>query len=158
MGITGTWEGFVSDPAYIFNYGTWGNVSSTGFSNVYQSGQELIANKSSNGYVLPSNSHKSNFAVDVSSYKYININTYIDFTTSNKLIHAYLSVSLSDTSSNYLTYYTYTFSLNTYTICKIDVSAINQRIFILLSFARVQSNVLGYVNGAKINQIYLSKS
>ncbi len=86
FGIIGSWEGFVTSPLYIYNNGTWGGVqtpdltATTGYTGIeysYYAGYQKVAkientnsNSGSWGNLILA---RTNSAVDLSAYKYVNV-------------------------------------------------------------------------------------
>lgn len=158
MGITGTWEGFVSDPAYIFNYGTWGNVSPTGFSNMYESGGELIANTTDGVIIYYRTNNKSNFTIDVSNYNYLKVNVVT--ISNNSKLSAYTTINVYNSSDTIVASAseTRTVSQSAWRTISCDVSNIYQKVYLKVTFMATKNNSVSFAKTGKINQIYLSKS
>ena len=86
FGVEGEWEGFVTSPLYIYNNGAWGGVqtpgltATTGYTGIeygYYTGYQKVAkiqntnsNSGSWGNLILA---RTNSAVDLSAYKYVNV-------------------------------------------------------------------------------------
>lgn len=77
MGITGTWEGYVTTPLYLFNNGAWSNVQTTGITHMAGDGFEkesdgcLLVYLS--GYGNKKTLGRLNSSVSLTNYKYLNV-------------------------------------------------------------------------------------
>lgn len=81
MGITGSWEGYVKSPLYLYNKGTWSGLQTTGMTavnlgvDVYlQEKDGSIGFASRNRPDSPSSNARLNQTFNLSSYKYIKVN------------------------------------------------------------------------------------
>ena len=88
FGVTGTWEGYISSPLYLFNNGTWSNLQTTGMTNATVSGNFLQLNRKSYG--------RLNQLIDLTVYNYLKI----EATVPNATTHGYyFQVGISTSSS-----------------------------------------------------------
>lgn len=81
MGITGSWEGYVKSPLYLYNKGTWSGLQTTGMTAVnlgagvyLQEKDGSIGFASRNRPDSPSSNARLNQTFNLSSYKYIKVN------------------------------------------------------------------------------------
>lgn len=99
MGITGTWEGYVTSPLYLYNKGTWNGLQTTGLTEINGEGSSRLDNDFSQsiGFYARSNfdekvNARFNQKVDLTNYKYLKVHA-ID------IKNGYLMIGISDNAS-----------------------------------------------------------
>ena len=72
FGVTGTFEGYVSDTLYFYNSGTWSNLSSTGVTKTTSGGSIVVSNNYiALQYTGESAMCRTNQTVDLTNYNYL---------------------------------------------------------------------------------------
>ena len=134
LGITGTYEGYISDTLYFFNNGTWSNLTTTGVNN---------ATVSRNYIKLPNGTKgRFNQSVNMTNYKYLKLKGYD--TCNNAKSYFTLSVDTSADASSYAASISNYSSANNGTVTIIlDISSISGNYYIYI-------RSYGYLNGSKI--------
>lgn len=118
MGITGSWEGYVKSPLYLYNKGTWSGLQTTGMTAVnlgagvyLQEKDGSIGFASRNRPDSPSSNARLNQTFNLSSYKYIKVNASSGYdnyaligvsTSGNAGIGQYVASAKSTTGSGYI--------------------------------------------------------
>lgn len=99
MGITGTWEGYVTSPLYLYNKGMWNGLQTTGLTEINGEGSSRLDNDFSQsiGFYARSNfdekvNARFNQKVDLTNYKYLKVHA-ID------IENGYLMIGISDNAS-----------------------------------------------------------
>lgn len=99
MGITGTWEGYVTSPLYLYNKGMWNGLQTTGLTEINGEGSSRLDNDFSQsiGFYARSNfdekvNARFNQKVDLTNYKYLKVHA-ID------IKNGYLMIGISDNAS-----------------------------------------------------------
>lgn len=177
MGITGSFEGYVSSPLYLFNNGSWGGgqtqasvTKKYGEWNV--SGGTLnictYGNYHKSGYIL----FRFNNIVDLANYNYIKLSfrrmAHSEYWLHNEPVvqgcECFIGVSTDpnitviNETSGYLTYIRgiQSTSASTFNQAVLNVSSINSKCYIYFAIHGNGSMSDSYEFGGKINQIFLS--
>lgn len=176
MGITGTWEGYVSDTLYFFNNGTWSNLSTTGItyigtkqmingggylssSNVYVSGSNMVitgtSDGSDNNFVYVAG--RLNQTVNLTNYNYLKFKYNSNSVGTNTPIYnAYVYIS---TDSKTVNGYLDGADMSNTGIGILDISSItgNYYIYIGATF-EINYRKPGSASYVYLTQLFLSKS
>lgn len=181
MGITGTWEGYVSNPLYLFNNGTWGGLQTTGityffFDNdrVADVGRAYISNNQIRFEASPNGDNNGNVTVyarfnqliNLTNYKYIKFNVSSINPAQNLNIYyltlGYSNMAQANTNTSYSSDYIVLIGkvqIKTTGIGILDISTISGSyyIYILCDFymSYRYPSALSYAN---VSQIFLSMS
>lgn len=152
MGIIGSFEGYVSDPLYLFNNGTWNGLHTTGMSGGTVSGGELLFTGKAIG--------RLNQTVDLTNYNYIKINSHADISSgvSGRKIGISQNSNLTSISSTNCTAYIdarNTTSGPVYYIASLNVSSISGYYYIYTS-GYMYNNNAQVSNPSRLNQLFLS--
>lgn len=121
MGITGTWEGYVTSPLYLFNYNTFGggqtgvSITGSGSSNCIEDNKiKLTSATSPTGIAVFDN------MVSFTGYNYLNV---VGYATRD---YARADCILTATGGAEVANFTVCRNKNTAITSKLDVSAITQ--------------------------------
>lgn len=161
MGITGTHEGYVSSPFYLYSKGTWNGLQTTGFTVTRSTGNGFNAGdgsylaftmfrKNSNGGAARTNS-----MFNVSAYKYMKIS--IKSLTTDEYTKFYVGLSKSNNTypESGLTAKYY---VSHNGICILDISNLNDSYFIwVMAVCPQYGNTTGNVQ-LQIDQIFFTNN
>lgn len=146
MGITGSWEGYVKSPLYLYNKGTWSGLQTTGMTAVNLGSR--VSFQEANGYIgFVSKSRpddgtsnaRLNQTFNLSAYKYIKAKVDINYTN-----YALIGVSTSGNSG--IGQYTASARSSNDGYIILDVSSLNGNYYIYFE-GSVQN---GYASAAMV--------
>nr|DAZ06687.1 MAG TPA: hypothetical protein [Caudoviricetes sp.] len=146
MGITGSWEGYVKSPLYLYNKGTWSGLQTTGMTAVNLGFR--VSFQEANGYIgFVSKSRpddgtsnaRLNQTFNLSAYKYIKAKVDINYTN-----YALIGVSTSGNSG--IGQYTASARSSNDGYIILDVSSLNGNYYIYFE-GSVQN---GYASAAMV--------
>ena len=161
MGITGTHEGYVSSPFYLYNKGVWNGLQTTGFTVTRSTGNGFEANdgsyliftmfrKNSNGGAARTNS-----MFNVSAYKYMKVSIKSLATDEYTKFYVGLSKSNNTYPESGLTAKYY---VSHDGICILDISSLNDSYFIwVMAVCPQYGNTTGGVQ-LQIDQIFFTNN
>ena len=99
FGVTGTFEGYVTSPLYLYNKGTWNGLQTTGLTEINAEGSSRLDNDFSQSIGFYARSNPGNRAnarfnqkIDLTNYKYLKAHA-IDINS------GYLMIGISDNAS-----------------------------------------------------------
>lgn len=160
--VTGTFEGYVTSPLYLYNNGSWNGLQTTGITKV--GGYEGTLNSTYYIYLRASASKSSwtcvrfNSSCDLTNYKYlkVRINDAKILGGSYTVARVGVSQSSSKTSISSSMDANKSFSsFNKGDIIIMDVSALSGGYYVYLEYEYIGSGDFG-INWVSMNQIFLS--
>lgn len=157
FGITGTWEGYVTSPLYLYNKGTWSNLQTTGMKNaeVYSDHLEMY-----NNYA------RTNQVIDLTNYKYLKISAAVskvsvDVSASGNFASGHYSFGVNKDSTSFATSTAeidVTSSRSGYTTEILDISSLTGSYYLWITSAYYSSGGSNYGAYTWVNQIFLSNT
>ena len=145
--VTGTFEGYVSDNLFLYNAGTWSNISTTGLTNCTAASTYLTMNS----YIT-----RTNATVDITNYKYIKVKINPGYTTGNESLCCEIAIQKT-TGTDHATY-VYKCTPQIYNIAIFDVSQYTGFYYIeLYTYVEINNGKVTH-RGSTIKQLYLSKT
>lgn len=145
--VTGTFEGYVSDNLFLYNAGTWSNISTTGLTNCTAASTYLTMN----GYIT-----RTNATVDITNYKYIKVKINPGYTSGNEPLRCTIAIQKT-TGTDHATY-VYKCTPQIDNIAIFDVSQYTGFYYIeLYTYIEINHTTITH-SGSTIKQLYLSKT
>lgn len=161
--VTGTFEGYVTSPLYLYNNGSWNGLQTTGITKV--GGYEGTLNSTYYIYLRASASKSSwtcvrfNSSCDLTNYKYLKVRINDAKILGGSYTAARVGVASSPDktsigTSSMATYISFP-SFNRGDIIVLDVSALSGGYYVYLEYQYVGSGDFG-INWVSMNQVFLS--
>ncbi len=157
--VTGTFQGYVDDKLWIYNHGTWSNMTTPGFTSYDSSGVPV---DSGGTITFTQGSTKrvgvTKTSIDFSGYKYLKMNVY-----GEKNYYGTTSVGVmflnnpSDQSSAKIDSESSKLPDKEWTLVTISLANVQKQAYLYISFSTIRDNIVQTTVDSKVNEIYLSK-
>lgn len=162
LGITGSFEGYVSDVLYLFNKGTWSNLSTTGLTQTYiDSGCSInVTDSIKMGLYATTGTRRSvrcagrlNQTVDLSSYNYIKANVS-SFDAGAVWIGISTSITNGADADDFASYA----SIDSAGVIILNISNITGKYYIYVRSSLYTRGTGSTTYYSYVNQLFLSKN
>ena len=157
--VTGTFQGYVDDKLWIYNHGTWSNMTTPGFTSYGTFGVPV----DSGGTITFTQNNTERIGVtktsiDFSGYKYLKMNVYGQKnhygTTS---VTAVFFNNPSDKDSAKIDSGGSDLTDKAWTLVTIPLDKVQKRAYLYIRFSTIRSSSMEVTVDSKVNEIYLSK-
>lgn len=157
--VTGTFQGYVDDKLWIYNHGTWSNMTTPGFTSYGTSGVPV----DSGGTITFTQGNTTRIGVtktsiDFSGYKYLKMNVYgqKDYYGTTSVAAVFYN-NPSDQFSAKIDSGGSNLTDKAWTLVTIPLAKVQKRAYLYISFSTIRGSSGEVTVDSKVNEIYLSK-
>lgn len=151
MGITGTWSGYVGNDLWIYNHGTWSNMTTPGFTGV--SGYTPPTEANGEIRVNESKTVITKFGINGTGYKYLKFNLWA--AAGYGSVKFELTLLSSPNGSNLLSK-NQIFARGAWSLISIPIENINTWFYIKYSMWHYQNKMTSDIDDGRISEIYMT--